>query len=99
MPPKTKIALACGVFLVSYGLFLLAWVQVKPYYGRILTRFVTQMIAGTTHFKVDTIGHDREKGQITFARPVLTNKGFGDLVLDLTIPVSDKGRERINDLG
>lgn len=89
MPPKSKIALACGVFLVSYGLFLLAWVQVKPYYGLVLTRFVSQVIAGTTQFKVDRIGHDREKAQITFSRPVLTKQGFGDLLLDLTIPVSN----------
>jgi hypothetical protein len=89
MPPKSKIALACCVFLISYCLFLLAWVQVKPYYGRVLTRFVSQVIAGTTNFKVDKFRHEREKAQITFSRPVLTRQGFGDLVLDLTIPVSN----------
>jgi hypothetical protein len=85
MPPKSKIALAFAVFLVTYGLFLLAWVQVKPFYGQVLTRFVSQVIAGTTQFKMDKI----EKTQITFSRPVLTKQGFGDMILELTIPVSN----------
>ena len=86
---RNKIIVASLVFCLTYLLFLILWIQVKPYYGNMLTQVGARLAAGTTGLRVEQIRHGKEVATITFARPVLTKKGLRDILLDLKISVSN----------
>ncbi|TES91719.1 MAG: hypothetical protein E3J94_03440 [Desulfobacteraceae bacterium] len=86
---RNKIIVASLVFCLTYLLFLILWIQVKPYYGNIITQVGARLAASTTGLRVEQIRHGKEVATITFARTVLTKKGLGDILLDLKIRVSN----------
>lgn len=86
---RNKIIVASLVFCLTYLLFLILWIQVKPYYGNMITQVGARLAASTTGLRVEQIRHGKEVATITFARTVLTKKGLGDILLDLRISVSN----------
>lgn len=89
MLPKSKIFLAGGVFLLSYALFLVVWVQVKPFYGNLLAHVGAPLAAWTTGARLDEIVHDKEVADLIFYYFAVTSQGSGDVLIDVKISVSN----------
>ena len=85
---RNKILLAVLTFLVVYIFSLILWIQVKPYYGYVLTQVGTRLAAWSTGLRVRSIGLEEEGISVCFAGPVLTEKGLGELIVELKIVVS-----------
>jgi len=86
---RNKMLLGLAVFFVSYPVFLVIWVQVKPYYGYVLTQVGARLAAATTGLHIEDIQHGKEKAAVTFTDQIMTGEGLRDLFLDLKIAVSD----------
>lgn len=86
---RNKIIVASLVFCLTYLLLLVLWVQVKDYYGDMLTQVGARLAAKSTGLVMEKIQHGKEISTITFVRAVLTRKGPADLFLDLKISVSN----------
>ena len=77
------------VFCLTYLIALVIWIQIKPYYGNIITQIGARLAASTTGLRVEKIQHGKEVATITFVRNIFTEKGLQDLLLDLKISVSN----------
>lgn len=88
MRHRNRVILGFSIFFLAYLFFLVLWIQVKPYYGHMLTQVGTRLAAWTTGLRVEEIEHGKEVATITFARTVMTRHGIDDLLLDLKIEVS-----------
>lgn len=86
---RNKIFLGIALFLVSYPVFLVLWIQLKPYYGYVLTQVGARLAAVTAGVRVEDIRHGEEKAGITFTDQVMTGEGLRDVFVDLKIAVSD----------
>ena len=86
---RNKVLIGLAVFLVSYPIFLVLWIQVKPYYGYVLTRVGAGLAAMTTGLNLEGVRHGEEKAAVTFTDQVMTSKGVRDVFLDLKVAVSD----------
>jgi len=89
MRQRNRIVLGVLVFLVTYLLFLVLWIQVKHYYGNMLTHVGAGLAAWTAGLGVEKIQHGKEVATITFVRTIMTKQGLGDLLIDLEISVSN----------
>ena len=69
--------------------FPFLWIQVKPYYGNMLTHVGSRLSAWNAGFRVEKVQHGKEVATITFAYPVVTKHGRGDILLDVKIAVSN----------
>ncbi len=85
---RNKILLAVLTFLVVYVFSLILWIQVKPYYGYALTQVAARLAAGSTGLRVRSIGLEKGVIPVCLAGPVLTQKGLGELIVELKIDVS-----------
>jgi hypothetical protein len=88
MRPGNKIFLAVLTFLVVYVFSLVLWIQVKPYYGYVLTQVGARFAAGSTGLGVRSIGLEEGVIPVCFTGPVLTERGLGELIVELKIDVS-----------
>ena len=86
---KNKIAAAIAVFLLSYVIFLVIWVQIKPLYGNLLAHVGAPLAAWTTGARMVDIDQGQELADVTFSYYAETVKGSGDVILDVKIPVSN----------
>ena len=86
---RNRLIIASSVFCLTYLIFLTLGIQVKPYYGNMLTQVGARLAASTAGLRVEKTQHGKEVATITFARTVLTKKGLGDILLDLKISVSN----------
>ena len=86
---KSRIGIALGLFVVSYIVFLLMWVQVKSYYGMGINKAGTYAASFVHDMQVEKFEQGREVGQITLSRTISTSRGLGDLVLDIKVNVSN----------
>jgi len=86
---RNKILLGLAVFIMSYSVFLVLWIQIKPYYGYVLTQVGARLAAATTGLRIEDIRHGKEKAAVIFTDQIMTGKGLTDLFLDLKIAVSD----------
>ena len=89
MPQRHPILLSISVFLISYLLILVLWIQVKPYYGKILSMAGAELATGHTKSQVEYITQEKDYTNIQFTRPVMTTKGMGDIVFDIKLSVSN----------
>ncbi|HOP47218.1 MAG TPA: hypothetical protein PK874_06105 [Desulfobacteraceae bacterium] len=89
MRNRNRIIIGFLVFFVSYIVFLVLWVQIKPYYGVALTQMGTRLAAWTTGVKVDKIQQGKDLATITFSRVVIREGRLGDILLDIKISVSN----------
>jgi len=76
------------LFVMTYSVFLILWIQVKPYYGSMLTHIGSRLSAWSAGARAEEVRHGREVATITFAYPVVTQQGSGDILLDIKIAVS-----------
>ena len=86
---RNRILFGAALFLVSYPLFLVLWIQVKPYYGYTLTQVGARLAAVTTGLRVEDVRHGKEKAAVTFTDQIMTAEGLSEVFLDLKIAVSD----------
>ena len=85
---RNKIFLSVLTFLVVYVFSLILWIQVKPYYGYGLTQVGARLAARSTGLEVRSMGLKGGIIPVHFAGPVITEKGLGELLVDLEIDVS-----------
>jgi hypothetical protein len=88
MRPRNRFVLAILLFLLSYPLFLVIWIYVKPFYGTGLTHIGTGLAVLTMGGVVEKIVTDKEDASVTLVRSFITNHGMTDMVLDLKLSVS-----------
>jgi hypothetical protein len=69
------------IFIISYVLFLLLWIQVKNYYGYGMTLTASKIIAGLKDLKIDALDLDDERVQVTFS-PYRINR---DILIDIPV--------------
>jgi hypothetical protein len=89
MSMRNRILPACLVFASAYFLFLLMWIQIKPYYGSFLTYLGAHLAGATAGLELDKINHDRDVARITYARTVMSKGNVGEVLLDLRVSVSN----------
>ncbi len=85
---RNKILLAVLTFLVVYVFSLILWIQVKPYYGYILTQVGARPAGWTTGLRVESVGVEKKAISVSFAGPVVTKKGLEEMVADFKLDVS-----------
>ncbi len=88
MQRKNRIILGILVFFLSYLVLLMLWLQIKPYYGWMLTQTGSRLAAMTAGLRLERVQQEKEVAAVTFARTVVTGKGLGDLQIELKISVS-----------
>lgn len=88
MRPKTKVRVGLLIFLGSYPLLLLAWIQVKAHYGHLLAEIGARMAAATMSVTLETVRQGSENAVITFVCPILTQSGLQELLIDLNLSTS-----------
>ena len=72
------------VFLVSYMLFLMLWIQIKDYYGRGVTFTASKLTAGIKDVKFEEMTAERDVTQATFSP-----RGRGsNILIDITVKTS-----------
>ncbi|SLM29985.1 membrane hypothetical protein [Desulfamplus magnetovallimortis] len=84
-----KILFSLLIFATAYIISLIIWIQIKPYYGNVMTRSGSECAALFSSFRLDNFVHDNEIAKINFSRLIYSHKGLGDLVIDLQINVSN----------
>ena len=89
MPLKNKIRPAVGLFIIVYIVTLLIWVQIKPVYGRLLTRVAAGAAVVQTGFKVKSVQQDADVTRLTLSRTVIQKRGIGDFLMELKLNVSN----------
>ncbi len=66
--PSLKDVLRTGaVFIASYFVFLVLWIQVKDYYGQGLTTLASNIIASAKDLEIDAVDRNEERIQVTFS--------------------------------
>jgi len=88
MRQRNSVILGISIFSIAYLVFLILWMQVKPYYGNMLTHVGSRLSAWSAGACVESMHHGKEVATITFAYPVVTQQGRGDILLDVKIAVS-----------
>jgi len=69
------------IFIISYFVFLLLWIQVKDYYGYGMTLTASRVIAGIKDLEIDAVDQDDERVQVTFT-PYKINR---DILIDIPV--------------
>ena len=87
-PPK-KILRSVVIFILAYLVSLTLWIQVKPYYGAVMTRLGSECAATFSDFRLDAHTHDNETSKSTFSRLIISRQGTADLAIDIAIKVSN----------
>ena len=89
MLPRSRIAAAVAVFFLSYAIFLVIWIQVKPHYGNLLAHIAAPMAAWTTGTRLEKIEQGAELADITFSYYVKEGGQGRDVMLGVQVPVSN----------
>lgn len=69
------------IFIVSYSVFLILWIQVKDHYGYGMTLTASKVIASIKDLEIDAIDQDDERVEVTFT-PYKINK---DILIDIAV--------------
>ena len=69
------------IFIISYGIFLILWIQVKDYYGYGMTLTASRAIAGIKDLEIDAVDQNDERVQVTFT-PYKINR---DILIDILV--------------
>lgn len=82
---KSSAAMAVAIFLIVYFISLLAWIQVKNYYGYAITLTASKIVSGVKDVKLDGMENRGDIIQATFA-PLTGSTG---MLIDIPIRTSD----------
>jgi len=85
---KKKILYGVVIFIISYPLFLAAWIHIKPYYGKVLGAAGVRLSALTTGVKLKTIKTGKDKTDARLEKPILTDRGLADVQIRLYFSTS-----------
>ncbi len=88
MSKRKKIFVGVALFFATYALFLVVWIQIKPYYGGALARVGGGLAAWTTGSTLESIRREEDVAEIRFKHVGMTPRGIGELLVDLSISVS-----------
>jgi len=66
-PSLKQILKTILIFTVSYGIFLILWIQVKDFYGYGMTMAASKMVAGLKDLEIDAVDRNDERVQVTFS--------------------------------
>ena len=80
-PPLKLILRTALVFIGSYLVFLLLWIQVKDFYGYGLTMTGSKIIAAIKNLEIDAVDQNDERVQVTFS-PYRINR---DILIDIPV--------------
>ena len=69
------------IFIISYFVFLILWIQVKDYYGYGMTLTASRVIAGIKDLEIDAVDQNDERVQVTFT-PYKINR---DILIDIPV--------------
>ena len=69
------------IFIISYFVFLILWIQVKDYYGYGMTLTASKIIAGLKDLEIDAVDQNDERVQVTFT-PYKINR---DILIDIPV--------------
>lgn len=83
--PKKIILKTILIFLCSYLIFLILWIQVKDHYGYMITFIASNMVMVFKNIQFEEITEEKGLIQATFSRPF---KSQADLLLDVPIKTS-----------
>ncbi len=82
---RKTILVTLLLFLVSYFIFLLLWIQVKDYYGYGVTSIVSELIPFIQNVTFEEMRAEKGLIVVTFNRPI---KRHGDLLIDIFVKTS-----------
>jgi len=82
---KRRIFITVLLFLVSYFIFLLLWIQVKDHYGYAVTSVVSELIPLIQNVRFEEMRTEKGLIVVTFSRPI---KRQGDLLMDILVKTS-----------
>ena len=74
------------VFLCSYVIFLVLWIQVKNHYGYIVTYIASEIVTVLKDVRFEEMSQKKDVVQATFSRPLPGDKS--DIVVDIPIKTS-----------
>ncbi len=83
-----KILYGVVLFAVSYPLLLAAWIWIKPFYGNVIGNSAIRLSAFTTGVRIKEIAIGKEKSKAELTKPVATDRGMADVVIDLSFSIS-----------
>lgn len=86
---RAKVAVSVCIFMVSYVLLLLLWIQIKPYYGGILTRLGAHLAGATAGAELEKVIQERDVATVSYARTVMKAGNVGEVLMDFKISVSN----------
>jgi hypothetical protein len=69
------------IFIISYVVFLIIWIQVKDYYGYGMTLTASRIIAGIKDLEIDAVDQNDERVQVTFT-PYKINR---NILIDIPV--------------
>ncbi len=74
------------IFLCSYLIFLILWIQVKNYYGYVVTYIASELVAVLKDVRFEEMDQKGDLTQGTFSRPLPGAKS--DILIDIPIKTS-----------
>lgn len=81
--------ISCVVFLTAYIIFLLLWIQIKPYYGNLLTHAGGILAGLTAGAELEKVVHEEDMARVSYARTVMSGGNVGEVLLDFKLSVSN----------
>jgi hypothetical protein len=86
---RNKVAVSVCIFVVSYVLLLLIWIQIKPYYGGVLTHLGAHLAGTTAGAELEKVIQEKDVSTVSYARTVMKAGNVGEVLLDFKISVSN----------
>jgi hypothetical protein len=89
MPLRNRVIISCAVFIAAYSIFLFLWIQIKPFYGNILTHAGGSLAGSTAGAELEKVIHEKDTARVTYARTVMRGGNVGEVLLDFKLSVSN----------
>jgi hypothetical protein len=80
-PSLNQILKTVLIFIISYVIFLILWIQVKDYYGYGMTLTASRVIASIKDLEIDAVDQNDERVQVTFT-PYKINR---NILIDIPV--------------
>jgi hypothetical protein len=80
-PSLRQILKTAFIFLISYFVFLILWIQVKDSYGYGMTMIASKITASVKELEIDAVDQNEERVQVTFS-PHKINR---DVLIDIPV--------------
>jgi hypothetical protein len=80
-PSLNQILKTALIFILSYFVFLILWIQVKDYYGYGMTVTASRVIASIKDLQIDAVDQNDERVQVTFT-PYRINR---NILIDIPV--------------